>query len=115
MSWGTLDKGIITGRVDESRKEYDKSDCRSWAPWWKSMDNSKKFIAMKNLWPKLDKNQRTGLELALAFNLSFPELSVAICGAKNSSQLNSLLKAIKNLPGGDELNEYVELAKAAQK
>ncbi|MBY0416331.1 MAG: aldo/keto reductase, partial [Bdellovibrionales bacterium] len=76
MSWGTLDKGIITGRVDETRKEFDKSDCRSWAPWWKSMDNSEKFLAMKKLWPMLDKNHHSGLELALAFNLSFPELSV---------------------------------------
>ncbi|MBC7713978.1 MAG: aldo/keto reductase [Rhizobacter sp.] len=115
MSWGTLDKGILTGRVDEKRKVYDKSDCRSWAPWWKDADNSAKFEAMKNLWPVLDKNHHTGLEMALAYNLSFPELSVAICGAKTPDQLQSLLKAASNLPKNAELEEYVALAKPAQK
>lgn len=115
MSWGTLDKGIITGRVDEKRKAYDKSDCRSWAPWWKDADNSAKFESMKKLWPVLDKNHHTGLELALAHNLSYSELSIAICGAKSSEQLQSLLKAAKNLPKNEELQEYVALAKPAQK
>ncbi len=115
MSWGTLDKGIISGRVDEKRKNYDKSDCRSWAPWWKDMDNSKKFEAMKNLWPLLDKNHHSGVELALAYNLSFPELSVALCGAKSPEQLQSLLKSLENLPRNGELEEYVTLAKPAQK
>lgn len=115
MSWGTLDKGILTGRVVEQRKNYDRSDCRSWAPWWKDTDNSKKFEAMNSLWPILDKNNHTGLEIALAYNLSFPELSVAICGAKNREQLQSLLKALENLPKNTELAEYVALAKIAQK
>ena len=30
MSWGTLDKGILTGRVHEKR-QYDRCDARSWA------------------------------------------------------------------------------------
>jgi myo-inositol catabolism protein IolS len=115
MSWGTLDKGIITGRVDEKRKTYDKSDCRSWAPWWKSADNSAKFEAMKKLWPLLDKGHHNGLELALAYNLSFPELSTAICGVKSVEQLNSLIKAYQNLPNANELNEFISLAKPAQK
>ena len=115
MSWGTLDKGILTGRVDEKRKVFDKSDCRSWAPWWKEADNSAKFEAMKKLWPLLDKNHHTGLELALAHNLSYPELSVAICGAKSLEQLHSLLKSLENLPKNEELAEYVNLAKPAQK
>ena len=115
MSWGTLDKGIITGRVDEQKRVYDKSDCRSWAPWWKSADNSEKFLAMKKLWPILDVNLHTGLELALGHNLSFPELSVAICGAKSSTQLQSLVKALSNLPKAEVLKEYLELAKLAQK
>lgn len=115
MSWGTLDKGILTGRVDEKRKTYDKSDCRSWAPWWKDADNSAKFEVMKKLWPLLDKNEHTGLALALSYNLSWPELSVAICGARNSAQLESLLKAVKNLPKNEHLSEYVALAQSAQK
>ncbi|MGZ3790005.1 MAG: aldo/keto reductase [Bacteriovorax sp.] len=114
MSWGTLDKGILTGRVDELRK-FDESDCRSWAPWWKNADNKSKFLAMKKIWPVLDKNNHTGLELALGFNLSFPELSVALCGAKNEEQLLSLFKALENLPCKEVREEIEELVKSEKK
>jgi myo-inositol catabolism protein IolS len=114
MSWGTLDKGILTGRVDEKRK-FETSDCRSWAPWWKNADNKSKFDAMKKIWPLLDRHHHSGLELALGYNLSFPELSVALCGAKNPAQLLSLFKALENLPSKDFLSEASELAKVGQK
>lgn len=114
MSWGTLDKGILTGRVDEKRK-FDESDCRSWAPWWKNADNKSKFEAMKKIWPVLDKQNHTGLELALGYNLMFPELSVALCGAKNKEQLLSLFKALENLPSKNLLQELTELANLNQK
>ena len=118
MSWGTLDKGILTGRVDEERegkKAYDKSDCRSWAPWWKEAANTSKFEAMKAIWPVLDKYHHNGLELALTYNLSFPELSVALCGAKNSQQLRTLFKALENPIKKPLMDELGMLAKAAQK
>jgi len=94
MSWGTLDKGILTGKVDEKRK-FENSDCRSWAPWWKQADNQSKFDTMKKVWPLLDEHQHNGLELALGFNLQYEELSVAICGAKSSEQLKVALKSLK--------------------
>lgn len=115
MSWGTLDKGILTGRVDEKRKAYDKSDCRSWAPWWKETNNLDKFEAMKRLYPLMDKYSHTGTHLALGFNTSFPELSLAICGAKSPQQLESLINSLKELPNNQQLDEYAELAKFAQK
>ena len=111
MSWGTLDKGILTGRVDEKRK-FDESDCRSWAPWWKNADNKSKFDAMKKIWPLLDEHHHTGLELALGYNLDFPELSVALCGAKTPDQLLSILGALKNLPKKELITEVVQLAKS---
>ena len=37
MSWGTFDKGILSGRVTRDRK-YSDEDCRSWAPWWNKKD-----------------------------------------------------------------------------
>jgi aryl-alcohol dehydrogenase-like predicted oxidoreductase len=114
MSWGTLDKGILTGRVDEKR-HFDKTDCRSWAPWWKKSDNKKKYEIMKNIWPFLDQNNHSGLELALAFNLSFPEVSVALCGARNKVQLHSLFKALENLPTKKLQEQLLELAKIGQK
>lgn len=110
MSWGTMDKGILTGRVDEKRK-FDKSDCRSWAPWWKNADNKPKFEAMKKILPVLERHHLTGLELALGYNLSFSELSVALCGVRNKIQLDSLLKSLKNLPSKEVLLECTELVK----
>jgi len=109
MSWGTLDKGILTGRVDEKRK-FDATDCRSWAPWWKNADNKSKFNAMKKIWPLLDEHGHTGLELALAHNLYFDEVTSALCGARNSEQLRSLFKALENLPGKELLEEAKKLA-----
>lgn len=114
MSWGTLDKGILTNRVDEKRK-FDDSDCRSWAPWWKKADNKSKFEIMKKIWPVLEKHQMSGPELALGHNLNFPELSVALCGVKSKEQLSSLFSALENLPSKDLLFEIVELAKSKQK
>ena len=46
MSYGTLDKGILTGRVTKDRK-FDEFDARSWAPWWKKSpveEKVKKYI-----------------------------------------------------------------------
>ena len=114
MSWGTLDKGILTGRVDEKRK-YDASDCRSWAPWWKNADNKSKFEAMKKIWPVLDHYNHSGLEFALGFNLGFEDLTMALCGAKNKEQLLSLFKALDNLPAKEVITEISKLAKPAQK
>ena len=104
MSWGTLDKGILTGRVDRDRK-FDKSDCRSWAPWWKGMDKESRYRAMEKINPFLKEHGHTGLELALGHNLSYEEVSTLLCGARNSEQLNGLVKALENLPSEDLMNE----------
>lgn len=114
MSWGTLDKGILTGRVNEKRK-FEESDCRSWAPWWKNADNNLKFQTMNKLMPVLQKHHHDGLELALGYNLSFPEVSVALCGARNIEQLHSLFKALENLPSKDIISEAESLAKLDKK
>jgi aryl-alcohol dehydrogenase-like predicted oxidoreductase len=97
MSWGTLDKGILTGRVHETRT-FEKCDARSWAPWWDKKGNLVKINKMKKVWSYLEENGHTGLELALGHNLSSPEMSTAICGMRNSKQLLEALKALKNLP-----------------
>ncbi|MCK6595472.1 MAG: aldo/keto reductase [Bacteriovoracaceae bacterium] len=109
MSWGTLDKGILTGRVKRGRK-FDSSDCRSWAPWWKQMDLESRFKAMDKIQPILEKFGHTGLEMALSFNLSHPEVSVALCGGRTMQQLEELDKALKNPLRPEILKEIKELA-----
>jgi len=95
MSWGTMDKGILTGRVTRERK-FDKDDCRSWAPWWKQMDKESKFKKMDKIVPLLREKEFTPLELALSYNLSHPEVTTLLCGARNAGQLDSILDGLKN-------------------
>lgn len=111
MSWGTLDKGIITGRVNSKRK-YDKSDARSWAPWWKKSNYRDKVKVMEELIPLLEEHGHTGLELALTFNLSHPEASHVICGARNQKQLQEVLAALNNKLSEGLLLESVEFVRS---
>lgn len=111
MSWGTLDKGILTKRVDKSRT-FDKSDCRSWAPWWKEMDKETRYEKVRKYWPLLEENGYSGLEMAIAHNLSYPEVSTVLCGAKNHDQLNSLMNAFENLPKKELVDEVLKIVNA---
>ncbi|MBT7609713.1 MAG: hypothetical protein HN576_08145 [Bacteriovoracaceae bacterium] len=114
MSWGTLDKGILTKPIEEKPK-YDKSDCRSWAPWWKKADNTHKFESLKKISPMLKEHGHTMLELALGHNLSHKEVSMILCGAKSIKQLEGLFTAMDNRPAQTILDEASSLIVAAGK
>lgn len=109
MSWGTLDKGIITGRVNEKRK-FDRSDCRSWAPWWKAMDKKPRYDKMNLILPLLEQQGHSGLEFALWHNLQFEQVKLLLCGARNKTQLEGLIKAIQNKPNQELLEKCIEIA-----
>ena len=104
MSWGTLDKGILTRTVHEGRS-FEKSDCRSWAPWWKQMDKTRKFEKLEQIQPLLEKSGHSLLEIAIGFNLSFPEVSMVLCGAKTPEQLGGVVQALNHLPDRALVNE----------
>lgn len=106
MSWGTLDKGILTKSVTADRK-FDSSDCRSWAPWWKDQDFQQKFKIVAKLESVLERHQLSLLEFAVHFNLSQSDLNMVICGARNSVQLNSVINAIKKKVSKDLIKEIV--------
>jgi myo-inositol catabolism protein IolS len=93
MSWGTLDKGILTGRVHRDRK-FEAEDCRSWAPWWKAIDFEARYALLDKIKPWMQEHELSGLELALGFNLSTPGCDLVLAGARNSEQLKGLLKAM---------------------
>jgi len=95
MGWGTLEKGILTKRVDENRT-FDKSDCRSWAPWWKKGPKDKKIEAMKKLWPFFERERIDPLSFALGASLCFEGVEMALCGARSISQLDGILVALNN-------------------
>ena len=108
MGWGTLDKGILTKRVDEKRS-YDSEDCRSWAPWWDKEEVKKKVLALGEVFKYLDKNEVTGLEFALGFSQLRSKDGFSLVGAKSIDQLSSLMKAYKNLPEDKTIEQAVEI------
>lgn len=110
MSWGTFDKGILTGRVTPERL-FDEADARSWAPWWKN-DTSRmhKFRAMHRIDDLLRHYNHTRLELALGFVLQHTEVCSALCGMRNSAQLESAIDALSNLPAPALLEEARSIA-----
>lgn len=93
MSWGTLDKGILSGRVTSHRK-YDPEDCRSWAPWWKKSPLNEKLEKIENLQSELNKKNISLLEFALQHNLQYSEITTLICGFRNKTQLDEILKSL---------------------
>ena len=82
MGWGTFDKGILSGSVDLNR-QFDSSDCRSWAPWWKKSDWRQKV-------EKVAKFQHDAKSLALHHSLS--ELDFTICGGKSIAQWDEIFE-----------------------
>lgn len=112
MSWGTLDKGILTGRVHADRK-FDEVDVRSHAPWWTSVDHTPRYKAMKSITPMLESAQHTGLELALSHVLAYSETSTALCGMRTLAQLKSACAASDNLLSPELLKQVRTVAAQA--
>ena len=108
MSWGTLDKGILTRRVDRKRelsKDYHPSDCRRKAPWWKQSEVLEKMDRLEPLWPFLQERGHSPLEMAIGHNLAWPECSQVLVGIKNREQLEGVLSALEHLPDRETVME----------
>ncbi len=100
MGYGTLDKGVLTKRVTlerEQKRDYDLSDCRSWAPWWKKIDRHKRFFIVEKLESILQQKGHSLLEFALGFALK-AGVDQLLVGTRNHQQIDSLLEALDNLP-----------------
>ena len=109
FSWGTLDKGIISGTVT-AKREFDRSDCRSRAPWWLQSDKDRKIALMQErVLPFLESKGYTGLEFALGHNVADPGVAYLLCGGKTVAQWEGMFKALDHLPGEDILKECLEL------
>lgn len=104
MGWGTFDKGILTGsvRLDST---FDKSDCRSWAPWWKKSNWKEKVLKVEKLKEFIKDKDISLLELSLGYNLVKESINSTICGFRNQKQLDSIFSALENLPKMDLIDE----------
>jgi myo-inositol catabolism protein IolS len=106
MSWGTFDKGILTGRVTKER-EFEKVDARSWAPWWKQSPLESKLAKVKAITP-LVKNAGLSLrQFALGYNLQNPEVSTCLVGARSLDQLETLITDYEKLENYDAINKVI--------
>jgi len=94
MSWGTLDKGILTGHAHPGRK-YDASDLRSFAPWWKKSNLDFKFKKYEELKWIFNKYQLTGAQLAIGHNLMYDEVDQVIVGMRSEKQLDEVLQSLQ--------------------
>lgn len=112
LGWGTLDKGILSGRLTNEREKaraFDRNDVRSWAPWWKKQDRAAKYHAVVGLKSYLDTVGCSLLSFALGYVLSYNELSSALCGVRSSSQLESLVEALEEIPDPQVQAEGVKI------
>lgn len=106
MSWGTLDKGIITKRAKEKRT-YDACDARSWAPWWKKVNKDEKYKKIEKLENKLKSINLTLLDLALHFNLSHPQLDAVLSGPRNEMQFLEIIESLNKKIDPNFINEVL--------
>jgi aryl-alcohol dehydrogenase-like predicted oxidoreductase len=107
MSWGSFDKGILTGRVKRGR-EFPASDFRSR---YTGFIDEGKMRAMDRIEPLLEENGSDGRALALGFILSHPEASTAVCGVKSVEQLDTAIAAAENPPSPDVVEAALRIAR----
>jgi aryl-alcohol dehydrogenase-like predicted oxidoreductase len=98
MGWGTLDKGILSGRVTKERK-FSSEDARSWAPWWNKKEVEEKIERVEKLKKILVDYHLSTTEFALHFNLNYFALNTTLVGFKNIEDLRELKSILeKNIP-----------------
>ncbi len=108
MSWGSLDKGILSGRVTKNRT-FERPDARSFAPWWNKAQNLQKIDKVEKLKLFGDEVGHSLLELSIGHNLSNPLVSNVLCGIRNLNQLETILKAMENLPNKEIIDKALEV------
>lgn len=108
MSWGTFDKGVLTGRVSKEN-HFDKSDCRSWAPWWKAEKEKreKKYAQVEKLKNLTLEAGYTIVQLAIASNLyAHKVVDMPICGMRTREQVDKTVEAFSHLPSREEVKKW---------
>lgn len=111
ISWGTLDKGLLTRRASRTRT-YEKNDYRGISKIWKKMNKEVKWGFLDSLH---NETQQTLLELALGYNFSYDLLDIALVGIRTIEQLESSLKAAKHCATRERVEEMIEEFEKYQK
>lgn len=107
MGWGTFDKGILSGRV-KSGRTYDKSDCRSWAPWWNKKEVEQKILKVEKLGKILTDYDINLSQFALHFNLTFYGIDCALVGLKDTQDLLAVISNLQKNVSNKTIEEVLE-------
>lgn len=107
MAWGTFDKGILSGRVKTGRI-FDKSDCRSWAPWWNKKEVEQKVLRVDKLEKILSDYEMTLSQFALHFNINFFGIDCALVGLKNNQDLLEVISNLQKNVSAKTIEEVLE-------
>jgi methylglyoxal reductase len=110
LGYMTLEHALLTGQVGLDRK-FGAGEYRSdpeWNPWF-TPPNRGRVLDMLAGWKDLtDKYQCTLAQLAIAWALAQPGLTVALCGARSPDQ------ASENATGGDLQLDAKDVARIRQ-
>ncbi len=110
MSWGTLDKGILSGTVTADRK-FDSFDARSRAPWWLQQDLQGKLAIVKKLNALCVDAGIQLRDLALAYVTQPDVVATALVGFKTPAQLESAIESSLTKVQTDVLEEAERIVK----
>jgi len=104
LGYGTLEKGILTGRVTKDRR-FDEFDLRASAPWWVGKDHGPQYACYRRLLEVVVPHGHDGLETALGYVLQHREVSAALVGVRSRTQLESAVAALDRQPRPELLAE----------
>lgn len=107
MSWGTFDKGILSGRVTKERK-FSQEDARSWAPWWNKKDVAVKVERTEKLKDILSDYDLTLPQFCLQFNLQYFELTTCLIGFKSEMDLVQVTSNLRPLLMRERIEEVMK-------
>jgi aryl-alcohol dehydrogenase-like predicted oxidoreductase len=106
MGWGTLDKGILSGRVHELRR-YDEHDARSWAPWWNKKEVAIKIEKVARLRTILDEYSLTLTQFCLQYNLQHFGISSCLVGLKSIDDLVEMTSNLQKIIPAHTMEEVL--------
>lgn len=106
MSWGTFDKGILTGRVTKNRK-FDQFDGRSSAPWWNKKEVEEKIDRVAKLQNILSDYKVSLQEFCLGFNLHYYGLSTCLIGFKTYDDIVQMTTYLQSKLGKETIEEIL--------
>lgn len=90
MGWGTLAKGILTGRVVLNRR-YHSEDARSWAPWWKKTPLTASLAQAQIFMDLAATYQVKPVQLAIWHSWSIGQVDLPIVGFRTESDVSDIV------------------------